>query len=121
MTMNDHSTRTDSSGATPRVRGVDLCIIIVHHSPLRYRYVHHSPLRYRYGDRQCLGVRSNRTRLPHVIIVIRRGFIGSGPGRVASRALASLISIVSLACLACLVSRGTRQSRPRSPRLVHER
>jgi hypothetical protein len=34
--------------STPRVRGVDLCIIIVHHSPLRYRYVHHSPLRYRY-------------------------------------------------------------------------
>jgi len=32
MIIGHHSTRPGSS--TPRVRGVDLCIIIVHHSPL---------------------------------------------------------------------------------------
>lgn len=88
--------------STPRVRGVDLCIIIVHHSPLRYRYVHHSPLRYRYGDRQCF---KEFGPTEHASLMLSSyGEVLSVPGRVGSLVGHSPVSSVSSASPASPVS-----------------
>ena len=88
--------------STPRVRGVDLCIIIVHHSPLRYRYVHHSPLRYRYGDRQCFKEFGPTEHASPMLSSF--GEVLSVPGRVGSLVGHSLVSSVSSASPASPVS-----------------
>ena len=88
--------------STPRVRGVDLCIIIVHHSPLRCRYVHHSPLRYRFGDRQCF---KEFGPTEHASLMLSSfGEVLSVPGRVRSLVGHSPVSSVSSASPASPVS-----------------